>query len=142
MEPHRPDRIRRVELASGEVIEVTTFEPLPDAPELTHGPDHGPAGESPRLPTCAGCASPLAYPIEWEPTGHGTWAVRLHCPECLAETTGLLDEQSVATLERALSRAAASMTSDLRTLALVNLEHEIDAFAAALRDDLILPEDF
>jgi hypothetical protein len=66
----------------------------------------------------------------------------LECPNCSWTTDGIFAREQVNHFEEQLDAGLATMLSDLRRLAQANMSDEVDRFAAALRDDLILPEDF
>jgi hypothetical protein len=129
MEPaNNSPSVRRIVLPSGRSIEVVRF---PVETDTTHG-----------LHVCPECSSPLVQPVEWGETTGGFWELTLHCPNCDWTTEGVFDQDQVDAFEERLDEGLADMLGDLRRLTQANMAEEIDRFAAALRADLILPEDF
>jgi hypothetical protein len=52
------------------------------------------------------------------------------------------DEEQVLSLEERLDEGLAEMLRDLQRLTQANMADQLERFTAALRADLILPEDF
>ncbi len=127
-QPPDSQPVRRIVLPSGRSIEVIRF-----GPETT--PDQG-------LHVCPGCTSDLVQPIQWGETANGFWELTLHCPNCDWVTKGVFDQDQVDAFEERLDAGLVDMLADLRRLTQANMAEEIDRFAAALRCDLVLPEDF
>lgn len=68
--------------------------------------------------------------------------VELHCTNCGHTVLGVHDDASLADLDRELDATSESMRESLELLVRVDALERIDAFADALRRDLVLPEDF
>ena len=66
----------------------------------------------------------------------------LECPNCSWTTDDIFTRDQVNRFEEQLDAGLATMLSDLRRLTQANMSDEVERFATALRDDLILPEDF
>lgn len=129
--------VRRVVLPSGKTIEVVYFEDLSVPAEAIR------AQEAPaELHVCPGCASELVYPVEWEEAGPEHWEVELRCPNCEWNGTGVHSQDAVERFDEILDLGTEAVVRDLKRLMHANMEDEIDRFVGALRDDLIVPEDF
>ncbi|MBV9818507.1 MAG: hypothetical protein JOZ07_09185 [Solirubrobacterales bacterium] len=125
---HDHHSIRRIVLPSGRCIEVVHFH-LGEA--TTRG-----------LHECPDCACKLVQPLQWNEAPHGCWELLLHCPNCDWLEEGVFDQDQVDDLEEQMDQGLAEMLCDLRRLTQGNMAEEIERFTAALRGDLILPEDF
>ena len=121
--------IRKIILPSGRSIEVVRFH---DRTE----PD--PAG----LHICPECRSDLVQPVSWGEAPEGRWELTLECPNCWWSEEGVYDREQVDRLEEQLDEGLAEMLGDLQRMTHANMADQIDRFAEALRNDLILPEDF
>ena len=121
--------VRRIVLPSGRTIEVVRFqETEPQTPRGLH--------------ICPSCDSELVQPLDWCEAPDGRWELLLECPNCLWGTEGLYGEDEVHALEEKLDQGLADMIRDLQRLTHANMADHVERFAAALRADLILPEDF
>jgi hypothetical protein len=132
--------VRRVVLPSGRAIEDVYCETLADEGIAAAIP----AAASPvrDLHICPECDRDLVYPVEWEETSPTHWEVLLRCPNCEWTEVGLFDQPTVDRFDEELDRGTETLMRDLKRLTRANMEDEIDIFASALRQDLILPEDF
>ena len=129
MNHHSPDHhVRRIVLPSGRMIEVVRF----DEPGAAIRPLH----------VCSRCRCELVQPVAWTEAGGERWELELECPNCWWRETGLFGREQLNAFEDRLDEGLTAMLNDLKHLAHANMAEEIDRFAAALRDDLILPEDF
>lgn len=122
--------VHRIVLPSGRKIEVVRF-----------APSDSNVGCRP-LHVCGNCNAPLVQPVSWSETGDDHWELVLFCPNCEWTTTGVYSQDEVEDLEDRLEEGLSDMLADLQRLAQANMAEEIDRFAAALRADVILPEDF
>jgi hypothetical protein len=130
MEPEpQQHSVRRIVLPSGRKIDVIRF-----ADEL----DQEQAG----LHVCPECQSPLVQPISWEEAGASQWQLELLCPNCDWEGGGVYNQHQIERFEDTLETGVQEILQDLQRLTYANMTAEIDRFSAALRADLILPEDF
>lgn len=126
--PHQHS-VRRIVLPSGRTIEVVRFHEVGEAPARA-------------LHLCPDCSSDLVQPVAWSEAPGGRWILLLSCPNCFWEKEGLFDEEQVHALEDQLDQGLADMLRDLKRLTQANMADQLERFAAALRADLILPEDF
>lgn len=127
---------RRLRLPSGKSIDVTVFGE--GAPAETGRPD-APASE---LHVCRTCESELVHPTDWEEVGRDRWRLELRCPNCHWRGIGTYDRMPVEDLDEELERGMEGIVRDLRRLTHANMEDEVERFTQALKQDLILPEDF
>jgi hypothetical protein len=129
---HEPSNksVRRIVLPSGRSIEVIRSAGSP------------PPTQEPGLHICPECTSHLVQPVQWGEGSGGAWEMTLECPNCSWTLDGVFAREQVNRFEEQLDAGLATMLSDLRRLAQANMSEEVERFATALRDDLILPEDF
>jgi hypothetical protein len=127
-EPHQHS-VRRIVLPSGRKIDVIRF---PDQVERDRDGLH----------VCPDCRSPLVQPISWTEAGETRWQLELYCPNCDWEGAGVYDQQQIERFEDSLEAGVEDILNDLKRLTYANMTAEVDRFSAALRADLILPEDF
>lgn len=108
---------------------------------MKDAPPNRPAGRS--LHICPDCGSHLVQPTSWEQADDRTqWRVWRRCPECEWAGDGVHDEVAVDAYDEQLDLGAQELADELRALQHANMSEMADAFAIALRDDLIGPEDF
>ena len=120
--------VRRIVLPSGRSIEVIRFnETEPKVHELHICPD---------------CNSDLVQPLHWCESAEDRWELTLECPNCAWTESGIYDRDQVERLEDNLDDGLADMIADLQRLTQANMAADVECFIAALRADLILPEDF
>lgn len=94
------------------------------------------------LTLCGSCSSPLVQPTGWESHGEHAWKLELRCPECEQRATTVIEDELAEQLTLFHERARALVELSMVRLASDNAEREIERFARALEQDLILPEDF
>jgi hypothetical protein len=126
--------VRRVVLPSGRAIEVVYYETLPDV--TAH------VAPIEDLHVCPECARGFVYPVEWEEVSATHWEVFLRCPNCEWNELGVFDQITVDRFDEQLDIGTEALIRDLKRLTRANMEQELERFTAALRSDLILPEDF
>lgn len=108
-----------------------------------HQPAVLPLFEVPDLHLCRGCEQPFVVPSAvLDVIGRHAYLVELQCTNCGLAVVGTHSEVVLEALDRELDRQTADMRARLELLELTRQIEEIDAFAAALRADQILPEDF
>jgi hypothetical protein len=130
MEPEPPQHsVRRIVLPSGRKIDVIRF------PERTGRKQSG-------LHVCPDCHTHLVQPVSWTEAGSGQWQLDLHCPNCDWAGEGVYSQQQIERFEDTLEDGVQNILDDLKRLTYANMTAEVEAFAAALQADLILPEDF
>ena len=97
---------------------------------------HPPAAPRRHLHLCVACHEPFVDVDEvLDVTDDGMWTLRLTCRNCGWSNVGECDDAAVEELEAVVDADARSMARAANVAA-------ADAFAAALRGDLVLPEDF
>ncbi len=126
-QPAQPS-VRRIVLPSGRSIEVVRFDDHEAPPRGLH--------------ICTECESELVQPLTWNESGSDRWELILRCPNCGWMRAGAFAQEQIDQLEERLDEGVAQMLDDLRSLTHVNMSESIERFLAALRVDLILPEDF
>jgi hypothetical protein len=99
------------------------------------------ASRSGALHICPACNSDLVYPLDWAPAETG-WSVDLRCPDCEWLGSGIHSQSVVDRFDEALDLGTEQLLEDLTLLTRANMEEQVERFAAALRTDQILPEDF
>jgi hypothetical protein len=100
------------------------------------------ATDSTELHICPECGSDFVYPLDWAQAGDVQWSVDLRCPECEWHGTGVYGQEILDRFDVELDAGTAAVIDDLADLTRANMEDEAERFLAALRDDLLLPEDF
>lgn len=128
---HQPDQhsVRRIVLPSGRKIDVIRFAEQTDQARTG-------------LHQCPQCESQLVQPVSWTESGQDQWHIGLFCPNCEWEGGGVYGQDQIERFEDTLEEGVQDILRDLQRLTHANMTAEIDRFAAALRADLILPEDF
>ncbi len=127
-----PHELRSVRLPSGKTIQVVYYDNAPYSPRAPHTLLH----------VCPACTSELVYPTEWREVDGRRWEIHLRCPNCQWAAAGVWDHDPVEALDEVLDQGTRTLMGDLRHLARANMEEEVDRFSAALKADVILPEDF
>jgi hypothetical protein len=97
----------------------------------------------PDLHVCRGCRWTFVVPVAMvDVLGPDRYLVELQCTNCGLTVVEPHDEQVLEALDRELDRQAADMRAALEVWEVTRQAEEVDAFAQALQDDHILPEDF
>ena len=96
------------------------------------------------LHVCEGCEQPFVVPVSVLDIidGGRRCIVELVCNNCGRAALSVHDDGALEALDRELDESVEQIHRALEVLAVVDDLERIDGFAAALRDDLILPEDF
>jgi hypothetical protein len=126
--------VKRVGLPGGKAIEVVYFGGTERKRRGPRRPDE--------LHVCPSCDCDLVYPVHWEEAGTTRWEVSLRCPNCEWIETGVFEQDTVERFDEELDRGTDALVEDLKRLIHANMEEQIERFTAALRQDIILPEDF
>jgi hypothetical protein len=100
------------------------------------------AARSKELHVCPECGGDFVYPLDWAQSGEDRWSVDLRCPECEWHGSGVYDQEILDRFDIELDVGTAAVIDDLADLTRANMEDEANRFIAALRGDLVLPEDF
>jgi hypothetical protein len=109
------------------------FEPAPRTVEV----------DWPDLHICPSCDRPFVVPTSvFDVVAPGRYLVDLRCMNCDWAKVSAASKQRLEDLERELQRQLAAMHEIAELMELTRQIDEVDAFARALQDNLILPEDF
>jgi len=133
MDAHRKRRTRDLELRN---------RADEDAPYLAQIEEYDETTADPELCRCGSCGSMLVQPIDWSLIGRSHWRVVLRCPNCEWSGTGVFGQEAVDRFDRELDRGTRKLQSTLTRVSRACMEAEVEAFAAALESDLIVPFDF
>ena len=95
------------------------------------------------LHECRACRRPFVVPTNvLKVVTRTSYRVELSCTNCGWSHIGTHHEDELEALDRTLDRQTADMEASLELWRLTREIEQIDAFARALQDDHILPEDF
>jgi hypothetical protein len=95
------------------------------------------------LHVCPACERPFVVPLAvLEVMPDGRFPVVLACRNCDWHDAGAYADEDLAALDYALDGITASMEDALEQMTIATELERIEAFAAALDADGILPEDF
>ena len=95
------------------------------------------------LHICEACRMPFVVPVSiLDVHDDGRYVVELACANCEASSLTTHDEASLEALDVELDRSLLAIQEALDAMVISDELERIDRFAAALQDDLILPEDF
>lgn len=108
-------------------------------PHQTH---REPLGTDVGLHVCRSCRSELMQLVSYEDAGEHHWQLELRCPECESTVSGRVPDWRCEQFDEELERGTHALLEALQTVQEEILEAEVEAFAAALAADLLLPEDF
>ena len=126
-------RGREAELSSPLEHDLAYLEPTETYDETTADPE---------LCRCGACDSTLVQPIDWSLIGRSHWRVVLRCPNCEWSGTGVFGQEAVDRYDRELDRGTRKLQATLTRVSRACMEAEIEAFASALENELIVPFDF
>jgi hypothetical protein len=94
------------------------------------------------LADCTACGADFVHPVEWRPYDDRHWWMLLRCGACgetreetVPDPDAELYDRELDRIERGIRRAADRLSSE-------RLEEQAEAFATALKLDLIGVEDF
>jgi hypothetical protein len=129
---------RPVQTTPGHEVDLLlAAELLSSEPQASNLP--APAG----LQVCPACALPFVVPGKVrEVLGANEVRLDLHCTNCGAGRVAVHTDQDLESLDLAIDRSFADLLWTLEVVWIANEESAILRFAAALRDDQIVPEDF
>ena len=95
------------------------------------------------LHVCPECGSNLVQPTRWEQTSkRGHWRLWRRCPECEWQRDGIHGEGEIDAFDEALDDGAEALASELQEIEQERMREIVEAFATALRTDLISADDF
>jgi hypothetical protein len=112
------------------------------ASRIGYAEDYDAGTGDPELCRCGSCGSALVQPIDWSLIGRTHWRVVLRCPNCEWSGTGVFGQEAVDRYDRELDRGTRKLQATLTRVSRACMEAEIEAFATALEQDLIVPFDF
>ena len=90
------------------------------------------------LTRCATCGSDFVTPVDWAERDGATWWIRLRCGECGEARDVVVAQDAADRFDRELDAIAAT----LERLDRERMTAEVEAFATALRLDLLDAADF
>ncbi len=91
---------------------------------------------------CEQCRSRFVCPIEWETADEDHWRITCRCGACGAWHDASLTNDEAAVWDVELDRQSAVIERAVQRLDRERMSAEVEAFAAALRRDLIDAADF
>lgn len=95
------------------------------------------------LHVCGECSRPFVVPLSVvDLVDRDRAVVELHCTNCGTTVLGVHDDVALEALDRDLDDSLEAIREAVALLAYLDEVERADAFADALRRDLILPEDF
>ena len=109
---------------------------------MRHRQDDTPLGQD-GLHVCDSCDRDFIVPVSVvDLIDHDRCIVELACTNCGTSSLGVHDDQSLMELDRRLDCAQTQMRNALDVIEAIDEWERVEAFAAALHADHILPEDF
>jgi len=105
---------------------------------------HPTAAPARDLHVCVACARSFVIPnaILSIVPGARDYVMELRCMSCGWTGVGTYDEDTMEAFDRELDRTQGEVRQAADVMSVLNMVEDIDVFARALQDDLILPEDF
>ena len=96
-----------------------------------------------RVPhVCPRCSDQLVYPISWRDLDDAGWWLELHCPNCDLVREVVVTHETVEGFDERLNVGTDVLVAACGRMETERIEREVDAFAAALAVDAVLPCDF
>ena len=94
------------------------------------------------LMLCAHCGSDFVTPVKWAEDGESSWWIRLRCGQCGEAREVVVSQDTADRFDRALDRACDTIAATFYRLDRERMTAEVEAFATALRLDLLDAADF
>ena len=94
------------------------------------------------LMRCAPCGSDFVTPVDWAEHDDARWWIRLRCGECGVAREVVIPQDTADRFDRALDRGLDVIAATLERLDRERMSAEVEAFATALRLDLLDAADF
>jgi uncharacterized Zn finger protein len=94
------------------------------------------------LADCTSCGADFVHPVEWSPADGDSWWMLLRCGACGTSREETVPDAEAERYDRELDRAEHRMLRAADRLSRERLAQQAEAFATALRMDLIGAEDF
>jgi hypothetical protein len=99
--------------------------------------------DSGALDMCPDCGRPFVVPVALlDLIDEGLYLLALHCKNCGRLAVGVHEDAELEAFEKRSELAATQIESALEIVWVSRFIDELDNFAQALADDLVLPEDF
>jgi hypothetical protein len=136
-------RTKKISLPSGQMIEIIYLID-PDAPATPVEAEFAATSGEVELPLqcCPNCVSDLVYPLSWQETENGMWAIERRCPNCEWHDMGTYDQDVIETFDDVLEIGTEVLLTELRTWSHANMSDDVERLIAAIHDDQIQPIDF
>jgi hypothetical protein len=136
-------RTKKIALPSGQMIEIIYLID-PDAPgdPMPQTPVAAAHDSDPPLHYCPACGSDLVYPLTWQETAEGTWAIERRCPNCEWHDVGAYEQTDIEPFDDAIEIGTEVLLTELRTWTYSNMNDDVELLIQALDRDLIQPIDF
>jgi hypothetical protein len=94
------------------------------------------------LEHCERCDSDFVNPVSWHERGESYWWIRLRCGECGFVREVEVSNEEAKRFDRELDRGLGRIAATVARLEREQMIADTDALTAALRRDLIDPDDF
>jgi hypothetical protein len=91
---------------------------------------------------CPTCHAPFVVPVDAVEVDTWHFSVSLFCPNCDWTGSGVYDDAALERFDLGLDAGTRELVTTLEAVAFENARDDFERFAAALRVDAILPEDF
>jgi transcription elongation factor Elf1 len=91
---------------------------------------------------CAHCGSDFVSPVDSAEQGRTGWWIRLRCGQCGETREVVVSQETADHYDRALDRTSEAIASNLRRIERERMAADVEAFATALRLDLLDAADF
>ena len=95
-----------------------------------------------RLVDCGRCGSDFVNPVSWHESGETHWWIRLRCGECGVVREMEVSNDDAKRFDGDLDRGQARIVATVARLDRERMIADCDTLAAALKRDLIDPDDF
>jgi hypothetical protein len=94
------------------------------------------------LADCTACGADFVHPVEWRPHDDRHWWMLLRCGGCGETREETVPDPDAELYDRELDRAERGIRRAADRLSSERLAEQVEAFATALRLDLIGVDDF
>jgi hypothetical protein len=95
-----------------------------------------------RLGVCTSCDSDYVHPVDWCESGEEHWWMLLRCGECRVEREVTVADRIAQRFDDDLDAAEREIERAVARLDAERMAVELEAFVAALEQDVIAPADF
>jgi hypothetical protein len=98
---------------------------------------------TPQMEICPACGQSFVVPIDLvDYIDEGLYLLALHCKNCDRLALGVHEDAELEAFEQRLQDESGHLAAYADVLEVARFIDEVDRFAQALDDDLLLPEDF